>query len=161
MTENQHILNSAVFTLSSAILLQSFFSLSLLSPVLCPSILLHPNILCCSLSFHSPAKSRSLSICHFTFQHSLLHCLQNLQSVTNQLLGGVCMFVCLFVWGRCVGVSGSCSIVYVYESLICQQFGSVQFRMVVVRPEKPICVPPHSSKVSLLLLLKQFQCSSD
>lgn len=122
MTEDQHILNSAVFTLSSANLLQSFLSLSLLSPVLCPSFLLHPNILCCSLSFYSPC--RVLFSVHLPFYIPTFSATLSPKSlVSYQPTLGWCLHVCLPVWGRCVGVSGSCSIVY--ESLIYQQFSSV------------------------------------
>ena len=38
---------------------------------------------------------------------------------------------------------------------------SVQFKMASTRLEKPICAPPLLSDVSLMLLLKQFQCSTD
>ena len=38
----------------------------------------------------------------------------------------------------------------------------VQFKMVSMRSEKPICAPPHLSDVSTLTLpLKQFHCSSE
>ena len=40
-------------------------------------------------------------------------------------------------------------------------FSSVQFRMVSMRLEKPICAPPCLSEVSPMLPLKWFQCSSD
>ena len=38
---------------------------------------------------------------------------------------------------------------------------SVQFKMVYMRSEKPICAPPSLSEVSPKLPLKRFQCSSD
>ena len=38
---------------------------------------------------------------------------------------------------------------------------SVQFKMVSMRSEKPICAPPSLSEVSPALPLKRFQCSSD
>ena len=38
---------------------------------------------------------------------------------------------------------------------------SVQFKMVSMRSEKPICAPPRLSEVSPTLPLKQFHCSSD
>ena len=38
---------------------------------------------------------------------------------------------------------------------------SVQFKMVSMHSEKPICAPPHLSEVSPALPLKRFQCSSD
>ena len=38
---------------------------------------------------------------------------------------------------------------------------SVQFKMVFMRSEKPICVPPRISEVSPTLPLKRFQCSDD
>ena len=41
------------------------------------------------------------------------------------------------------------------------EFSSVQFKMVSMRSEKPMCAPPRLSEVSPTLPLKQFQCSSD
>ena len=38
---------------------------------------------------------------------------------------------------------------------------SVQFKMVSMLPENPICAPPRLLEVSLTLPLKRFQCSSD
>ena len=46
-------------------------------------------------------------------------------------------------------------------TLMTVRTGSVQFKMVFMRSEKPICVPPLLSEVSPTLPLKQFQCSSD
>ena len=63
------------------------------------------------------------------------------------------MFVCLFVWGRCVGVSGSCSVVYVYELLIYQQFSSVQDGSYVLGNAHRRSTPA-SQKVSPMLPLK-------
>ena len=40
-------------------------------------------------------------------------------------------------------------------------FSSVQFKMVSMRSEKPICAPSHFSEVSSTLPLKWFQCLSD
>ena len=40
-------------------------------------------------------------------------------------------------------------------------FSSVQFKMVSMSSEKPICAPPSLSEVSPMLPLKRFQCSSD
>ena len=37
----------------------------------------------------------------------------------------------------------------------------VQFKMVSMHWEKPICAPPHLSYILLMLPLKQFQSSSD
>ena len=41
------------------------------------------------------------------------------------------------------------------------QFSSVQFKMISMRSEKPICAPPSLSGVSATLPLKRFQCSSN
>ena len=41
------------------------------------------------------------------------------------------------------------------------QFSPVQFKMVSMCSEKPICAPPHLSEVSPTLPLKWFQCLSD
>ena len=40
-------------------------------------------------------------------------------------------------------------------------FNSVQFKMVSMRSEKPVCAPPSLSEVSPTLPLKRFQFSSD
>ena len=40
-------------------------------------------------------------------------------------------------------------------------FSSVQFKVVSMRSEKPICAPPRLSEVSPTLPFKRFQCSSD
>ena len=39
-----------------------------------------------------------------------------------------------------------------------KKFSSVQFKMVCMRLEKPICAPPRLSEVSPTLSLKRFQC---
>ena len=46
-------------------------------------------------------------------------------------------------------------------SALIRAVSSVQFKMVSVCLEKPICAPPHFLEISPTLSLKQFQCSSD
>ena len=48
-----------------------------------------------------------------------------------------------------------------WGSVILLQFSSVQFKMVSMRTEKPICAPPRLSEGSPTLPFKRFQCSSD
>ena len=44
---------------------------------------------------------------------------------------------------------------------ILYESNSIQFKMVSMRSEKPICAPPRLSEVSPTLPLKRFQCSSE
>ena len=48
----------------------------------------------------------------------------------------------------------------ILEDKVGTQFSSVQFKMVYVRSEKPICAPPRLKDVSPTSPLKLFQCSS-
>ena len=50
---------------------------------------------------------------------------------------------------------------FVMGQLAFYKFSSVQFKIVSMRSEKPICAPPCLSDVSRTLPLKRFQCSSD
>ena len=61
----------------------------------------------------------------------------------------LCLFVCVFVCCCCCCLAGE------------GQRSSVQFKVVSMRSEKPICAPPRLSEVSPMLLLKQFRWSSD
>ena len=59
------------------------------------------------------------------------------------------------------GVSQICGNSSVFGLILTDQFGSVRFKMVSVRSEKPICALPGLSEVSPTSPLKRFQCSSD
>ena len=54
-----------------------------------------------------------------------------------------------------------CVFVSVFRSAVKSRDSSVQFKMVSMRSEKPICAPPRLSEVSPSSPLKRFQCSSD
>ena len=66
----------------------------------------------------------------------------------------LCLFVCLFVFRKRL-------IRFLFWKVENVQWRSVELKMVSVRSEKPICAPPFSQNIHQMLLLKQFQCSSD
>ena len=84
----------------------------------------------------------------------------------------VCVCVSACVWGggegrggggECVGVLNlvtACKAAYQLDQWIVH-FSSVQFKVVSMYSERPVCVSTRLSEVSSMLSLKQFQCSSN